>query len=267
MEGLFSAIPPILALSLLLSIGGSLDIILIVAFKSYRHWEIIRQFIETRVDLVNVIHISKYVTALFVGLQIWRFLAGLRQSDSCSDDFPVKPMLFPCQTSHVRMFPKKHGFSYSYLLVGIPIGWKGNSGGMISAEEEDPRTWYQRWNSVKPGLGWWTVNNEHYLARGHDKDGLAGKLREYLENQVCTLLTPQKQQLILSGHRSQTIRTCLPPHSSPLPKLRLQPCLNMASLLRPKRTQSLSPRSKQHLRRTPYLLPKTIIHFPSFQRS
>lgn len=204
MEGLFSALPRVLALSLLLSVGGSLDIILIAAFESYKHWETIQQFNEARVDLVNVIYISQYIATLFVALQIWRFFAGLRRAETCSDEFPVKPMLFPCQTSHVRMFPKKHGFLYSYLLVGIPVGWEGNSGGMISAEEKDSRSWYQKLLSFKPRLGWWKVNDEHYLARGHNKNGLAGKLREYLESQVHTPLTTKVQNLTIPRTSIQT---------------------------------------------------------------
>lgn len=187
MEGLLSALPPVLALSVLLSIGNSLDIILVTAFEAYKHREPIRDLINAQIGLNNVIYISKYVATLFVAVQLWRFFAGLRRSGSCSDEeFPVKPLLFPCQTSHVRMFPKKHGFSYSYLLVGIPVGWEGNYGGMLSSEEGDSRPWYQRWLSLKPGLGWWTVNSDHYLARGHNSNGLAGKLQEYLESQVST---------------------------------------------------------------------------------
>ncbi|KAL8910450.1 MAG: hypothetical protein Q9171_004244 [Xanthocarpia ochracea] len=38
--------------------------------------------------------------------------------------YVMKPLLFPSKTSHTRLFPKKHSFTYSYLLVGIPVGWR-----------------------------------------------------------------------------------------------------------------------------------------------
>ncbi|KUJ16097.1 uncharacterized protein LY89DRAFT_648248 [Mollisia scopiformis] len=183
MEGFVSVLPPLLAISLVLSAGSSLDIILLAILEIYKHWQFIIEFVQANINPVIVIDISKYVVAVFTTLQIARFAIALSRSEFCSDEFPVKPMLFPCQTSHVRMFPKKHGFSYSYLLVGIPVGWKGNSRGMISAEEEDSRPWYIRWLSMKPSLGWWTVNSDDYLARGHVHDGLTGKLRGYLESQ------------------------------------------------------------------------------------
>ena len=48
----------------------------------------------------------------------------------------LKPLLFPSRTSHMRLFPKNHSFSYSYLLVGIPVGWRGSTGSLISADLE-----------------------------------------------------------------------------------------------------------------------------------
>lgn len=177
----------ILTLSLIISIfGSSFDIILITAFKSYEYRDSVQQFIQTHINPAILIHVSKYVTTLFVTLQLTRYILGLVRSESSGREFPVKPLLFPCQTSHVRMFPKKHGFSYSYLMVGIPVGWNGNAGGMISSEEEKD-SWYSRWFSLKPGQAWWTVNSDQYLGRGHAEDGLAGKLREYLHSQVCTV--------------------------------------------------------------------------------
>ena len=46
-----------------------------------------------------------------------------------------KPLFFPSRTTHTRLFPKTHSFSYSYLLVGIPVGWQGSVGGMLSADQ------------------------------------------------------------------------------------------------------------------------------------
>ncbi|KAI6710562.1 hypothetical protein JHW43_006892 [Diplocarpon mali] len=86
--------------------------------------------------------------------------------------------------SHQRMLPMKHSFAYSYLLVGIPVGWQGSVGGMISVDsDEKPRTWFQ-WLSVMGNTGaWFTINGDDYLERGHVEGGLDGKWRRYLEGQ------------------------------------------------------------------------------------
>jgi hypothetical protein len=100
-------------------------------------------------------------------------------------DFIAKPMLFPCQTNHTRFFPKKYTFSYSYLLVGAPIGWRGSVGGMVSADtEQDSRAWYYRIFSLKAGNSWYVIDGDYYLGRGHSESGLRGKLDEYLISQV-----------------------------------------------------------------------------------
>ncbi len=89
----------------------------------------------------------------------------------------MKPVIFPCRTSHTRLFPKKHSFSYSYLFVGIPVGWRGYISTVLSADLKTLR--------VQPGNGWFDVDSADYLSRGENPHGLQGKLDEYLESQVC----------------------------------------------------------------------------------
>lgn len=219
MESFITPLLPFITIFLVDKIGGSLDLTLLVAFKAYSQWDSVHQFVSATVNPSFVIEVAKHVSALFAILQFTRFLRGLLRSDvsdigSRLDSFPVKPLFFPCQTSHVRMFPKKHGFSYSYLFVGIPIGWKGNSGGMLSAEEGGIHSWYQRWLTLTPGKAWWTVNGDDYLKRGH-KGGLLGKLREYLESQVCMSLCPITIQT--NTHRVLTTSNTHMPISSPPP--------------------------------------------------
>ncbi|KAI7779881.1 uncharacterized protein LA080_000204 [Diaporthe eres] len=48
---------------------------------------------------------------------------------------PGRPYLIPCKTTHRRLVPKPHSFAYSYLTVGIPVGFKGSVNGMIGVEE------------------------------------------------------------------------------------------------------------------------------------
>ncbi|KAI1142481.1 hypothetical protein F5Y05DRAFT_402294 [Hypoxylon sp. FL0543] len=87
-------------------------------------------------------------------------------------DGPGRPLLFPCRTTHARLFPKKHSFVYSYLLVGIPVGWTGAAGGMISNDEHGTRA-----------SGWYKIDAADYLERGGGHLGLRGKLSAYLESQ------------------------------------------------------------------------------------
>ena len=94
---------------------------------------------------------------------------------------PLKPMIFPCRTSHTRLFPKKHTFSYSYLFVGIPVGWRGYTHTILSA---DLRT--IPWYNVFPRTSWFNVDSANHLARGEHMHGLKGKLDDYLHSQVST---------------------------------------------------------------------------------
>lgn len=92
---------------------------------------------------------------------------------------PLKPMLFPCRTSHTRLFPQKHSFSYSYLYVGIPVGWRGIISSLLTA---DLRA--LPWRGQKPKDGWFNVDCADHLARGDSMHGLRGKLDTYLKSQV-----------------------------------------------------------------------------------
>lgn len=96
---------------------------------------------------------------------------------------PMKPVIFPCRTSHTRLFPKKHSFSYSYLFVGIPVGWRGYVSTILSADLKTlPWSWGQ------PKNAWLNVDSNDYLARGENLHGLRGKLDAYLESQVSLII-------------------------------------------------------------------------------
>jgi DUF1365 family protein len=84
---------------------------------------------------------------------------------------PLPPLIFPCHTTHTRLFPSRHSFTYSYLLVGVPVGWRHASGSL----------------SCDPVGGskatWFSVHAEDYLSRGSHDGGLRGKLDDYLRSQ------------------------------------------------------------------------------------
>lgn len=91
---------------------------------------------------------------------------------------PGKVLLFPCKTTHSRLFPKKHSFAYSYLVVGIPVGWEGASGGMVSSS---PRklSWFPL-----SKISWYNVDPADHLEHGEAHLGLRHKLDAYLESEV-----------------------------------------------------------------------------------
>lgn len=167
--------------------------------------------------------------SIFFTLQIYRYITNLFCYSGDLSEFPVNPMFFPCSTSHTRFFPKKHSFSYSYLLVGIPIGWKGTIGGMISSETEILR---RSWFSLKPGGAWYTVQGDDYLGRGHVEGGLKGKLDDYLVSQVCSLPNPRLFSLLIwiTGRRPRRLPIRLPAYRGPFSRLLLKSRLNMESL-------------------------------------
>jgi len=106
-------------------------------------------------------------------------VAGIVPQTDYKDSFsPLRPLLFPCRTSHSRFFPKKHSFSYSYLFVGIPVGWRGSIQNLLSADLES-----LPWDGGKPEDTWYSVDPSDYLDRSDNVHGLKGKLDAYLESQ------------------------------------------------------------------------------------
>lgn len=113
----------------------------------------------------------------------------------------LKPLLFPARTTHIRFFPQKHSFSYSYLLVGIPVGWRGAIGSYLAVDlpSNSPPSW------TEMRRFWFSVNADDYLERGSNSLGLQGKLCSYLQTQVG-------QFSLLSCNM---LRTCCPGRSHP----------------------------------------------------
>ena len=105
------------------------------------------------------------------------------EDDTASEIWP-RPLIFPSRTSHTRMFPRKHSFSYSYLMVGIPIGWRGSVASMVSADVPLPGTDTGRGKQRKV---WLSVDAADHLDRGSAHLGLKGKLHTYLNSQVRSL--------------------------------------------------------------------------------
>ena len=88
------------------------------------------------------------------------------------DERLLPPLLIPSRTSHSRVFPRKHSFSYSYLYVGVPIGFSGSVSKALTVDTQ-PRSWFH-------------VTAEDHLTRGNGNIGLAEKLKRYLHAQGVT---------------------------------------------------------------------------------
>ena len=147
-----------------------------------------REVIASTIKCILPAHLTIFLAFLSSGvliIQTIRYRKTLSKDGPAPTNLIAKLMLFPSRTNHTRLFPKKHSFSYSYLLVGIPVGWQGSAGGMLSADVETVRrSLLSTLLSVRPGGAWYTVHADDYLARGHVAAGLRGKLEDYLSSQV-----------------------------------------------------------------------------------
>jgi len=162
--------------------AGSLDGILLVLFTMLRQNHFLKAY-EGTAFLQQAAWTA--TSSLLAALVILATLRTLRETKEPAWTGPGKVLLFPARTTHARMFPTKHSFSYSYLVVGVPVGWQGTAGGMVSVGID--KGWsLSSWLSLKPWArrGWYTVNPGDYLERGKAELGLRGKLDAYLVAQV-----------------------------------------------------------------------------------
>ncbi|KAI7786874.1 hypothetical protein LA080_002344 [Diaporthe eres] len=117
----------------------------------------------------------QYALSTLVIFQVARCLLATTSATKWTGHGRV--LLFPSKTTHSRFFPEKHSFIYSYLVVGIPVGWEGVCGGMVSLSSSE-QPWFSRLRR-----GWFHVDPADYLHRGDRHLGLRGKLDAYLRSQ------------------------------------------------------------------------------------
>ncbi|KAJ5682800.1 hypothetical protein N7462_005965 [Penicillium macrosclerotiorum] len=84
-----------------------------------------------------------------------------------------RPLLFPSQLTHARMFPERYHYGIDYFLVGIPVGLCGRAGAIISIDsyESNPdhlskETLRSKLLSFSRSLIWFRINPGQYLHRG-----------------------------------------------------------------------------------------------------
>lgn len=110
---------------------------------------------------------------------------------------------FPARTTHTRLFPKRHSFSYSYFLVGVPVGSSGRAGPLLSTDiEKDhesapaltrgsltgwiPASWLH-W-LVFYGLPFRVVAEDHLQRDDGQQWTLKRKMEEFLRSRDSSLL-------------------------------------------------------------------------------
>jgi DUF1365 family protein len=135
---------------------------------------------------------EKTIVAAAIGITLPMILMlcpsrGLQRITSNSTDWreasrnaQPQPQILPCRIMHTRLFPKRHCFSYSYLYVGIPIGWTGTINTLLSADIAG--TALQSGNSESCRT-WFSVEGSDHLQRTSSEHTLLQKLHSYLDSQ------------------------------------------------------------------------------------
>jgi DUF1365 family protein len=150
------------------------------ALKSWKEW---RGWIrKAEGSLVTYAVFSVALPLALLAFFSWRMFASSKNTAATSPDISPwrtevetpKPKIFPCQTTHARIFPKRHAFAYSYLQCGFPIVSSGMKHSGIELPSGDDQT-LGRW--------WLRVRAEDYLERGCGAFGFYWKLRTYLRAQ------------------------------------------------------------------------------------
>lgn len=104
-----------------------------------------------------------------------------------------KTQIVLSKISHHRIFPVPHGFTYSYLSVGIPVR-SPQSNWLLSIDDE-AHHWWNR--------GWLRVRAKHHLHRGRDGLALSANLDGYLREEVSSY-----EAHFMHGHKD-TMHGCL----------------------------------------------------------
>lgn len=165
-----------------ISRDASLIVTISLAFYSSSIYNHIPSILGTLHNLPEASTITIISCLLSIGFLTRRSRgASSKRPDRVSNSVPngsLKPAILPCRTAHTRIFPKKHDFAYSYLQVGVPVGWKGSVSSILSVDEE--------YHQLGGSSAWFKVEAADHLQRGNDHLGLDGKLKEYLKSQVCS---------------------------------------------------------------------------------
>lgn len=149
-------------------------------FKDLTHFVFPPWIAEQRPMEVQIFSLT-FALAVMAGLGVWRgedtpHIKFVAKHDLTEIDYPIPPLIIPGRTTHTRLFPEKHSFGYSYLLVGVPVGWVGRAGSVLSSDVDHLPLSQKR-------KGWFDINAEDFLSRD-ENHCLEHKLAHYLQEQV-----------------------------------------------------------------------------------
>ncbi|KAI0205939.1 hypothetical protein F4808DRAFT_185476 [Astrocystis sublimbata] len=110
---------------------------------------------------------SSLILAFFSLLELARRLCS--KNEFAASNHLGRPLLFPCRITNTldSRSPERPA-----LLLGVPVGWSGVAGGLISVD-------YQS-STMKP---WYTIDVVNHLLPGPSHLGMRGKLDEFLASQ------------------------------------------------------------------------------------
>lgn len=135
-------------------------------------------------SIQKALSIGAIAVAGFLFLNYSRDTQGLSSDSSDSSNTlrnaGLQPRMFPCRTTHTRLLPKIHSFSYSYLYAGIPVGWKGSANTLLAADTFGSASQY---GNLKFRKTWFSVEGSDHLQRTCTGTDLLQKLQSYLDSQ------------------------------------------------------------------------------------
>ena len=133
--------------------------------------------------------------------------------------FLGKPLLFPSQLTHARMFPEKYHYGIDYFNIGMPVDFRGHIGALISFDCGGSNQCDGSYKSfiirIFRKFTWFGMDPSQYLYRGDGHLSLKQKLKHFLMNHVCRafrtittvnllhntdLISRAKTQLIILTH-------------------------------------------------------------------
>lgn len=162
--------------------GTKLDLVYNAALLAYFHWTALTSHIPT---------ITRWFPSLFICTGVM-FVALFNfaplTSRKSTWQGPGQPYLIPCKTTHRRLFPKKHSFSYPYLTIGVPVDFRGSVNGMIAVDENPVPSF----GGLVPfanllSRSWYYIQASDHLQRSQHGLSLRGKLNLFLLSEVIGL--------------------------------------------------------------------------------
>lgn len=159
--------------------GTKLDVVYNATLLAYFNWDALTSCIPTFIRYFP----SLFICTGIMAVALYNF-APLTSHETTWQG-PGQPYLIPCKTTHRRLFPKKHSFSYSYLTIGVPVDFRGSVNGMIGVDE-DP---IPSFRGLVPfanllSRSWYYVQSSDHLQRGQHGLCLRGKLSLFLLSEV-----------------------------------------------------------------------------------